>query len=97
MSAMLAKSLGARKVIALMNNQAYADLIEGGNIDVVINPHQATLGSILTHIRHGDVVRDHSLRRGAAEAIEAIAHGNRNTSKVVGRKVEEIEPNLGGA
>ena len=90
MSAMLAKSLGARKVIALINNQAYADLIEGGNIDV-INPHQATLGSILTHIRHGDVVRDHSLRRGAAEAIEAIAHGDKNTSKVVGRKVEEID------
>ena len=91
MSAMLAKSLGARKVIALMNNQAYADLIEGGNIDVVINPHQATLGSILTHIRHGDVVRDHSLRRGAAEAIEAIAHGDKNTSKVIGRTVEEID------
>ncbi|MEC8299878.1 MAG: Trk system potassium transporter TrkA [Pseudomonadota bacterium] len=91
MSAMLAKSLGARKVIALINNQAYADLIEGGNIDVVINPHQATLGSILTHIRHGDVVRDHSLRRGAAEAIEAIAHGNKNSSKVIGRRIEEID------
>ena len=91
MSAMLAKSLGARKVIALINNQAYADLIEGGNIDVVINPHQATLGSILTHIRHGDVVRDHSLRRGAAEAIEAIAHGDKNSSKVIGRRIEEID------
>jgi trk system potassium uptake protein TrkA len=95
MSAMLAKSLGARKVIALINNQAYADLIEGGNIDVVINPHQATLGSILKHVRHGDVVRDHSLRRGAAEAIEAIAHGDKNSSKVIGRKVEEIELPLG--
>ncbi|MBC09017.1 MAG: Trk system potassium transporter TrkA [Gammaproteobacteria bacterium] len=91
MSAMLAKSLGARKVIALINNQAYADLIEGGNIDVVINPHQATLGSILAHIRQGDVVRDHSLRRGAAEAIEAIAHGDKNSSKVIGRRVEEID------
>ncbi|MEC8299043.1 MAG: TrkA C-terminal domain-containing protein, partial [Pseudomonadota bacterium] len=60
-------------------------------IDVVINPHQATLGSILTHIRHGDVVRDHSLRRGAAEAIEAIAHGDKNNSKVIGRRIEEID------
>jgi trk system potassium uptake protein TrkA len=90
MSAMLAKSLGARKVIALINNPAYVDLIEGSNIDIAISPQQATLGSILTHIRRGDVVRVHSLRRGAAEAIEAIAHGDRKSSKVVGRRIEEI-------
>lgn len=91
MSAMLAKSLGARKVIALINNPAYVDLIEGSNIDIAISPQQATLGSILTHIRRGDVVKVHSLRRGAAEAIEAIAHGDRRSSKVVGRKLEEID------
>lgn len=91
MSSMLAKSLGARKVITLINNSAYVDLIEGSNIDVVINPQQATLGSILTHIRQGDVVKVHSLRRGAAEAIEAIAHGDRHSSRVVGRKLEEID------
>ena len=87
----MAKSLGARKVIALINNPAYVDLIEGSNIDIAISPQQATLGSILTHIRRGDVVRVHSLRRGAAEAIEAIAHGDRKSSKVVGRRIEEID------
>jgi trk system potassium uptake protein TrkA len=91
MSSMLAKSLGARKVITLINNPAYVDLIEGSNIDIAVSPQQATLGSILTHIRRGDVVRVHSLRRGAAEAIEAIAHGDRRSSKVVGRRLEEIE------
>lgn len=91
MSSMLAKSLGARKVITLINNPAYVDLIEGGNIDIVINPQQATLGSILAHIRQGDVAKVHSLRRGAAEAIEAIAHGDASSSKVVGRRIEEIE------
>ena len=50
----------------------------------------ATIGSLLTHVRRGDVVNVHSLRRGAAEAIEAIAHGNNSSSKVVGRKVEEV-------
>ena len=88
---MLAKSLGARKVITLINNPAYVDLIEGGNIDIVFNPQQATLGSILTHIRQGDVVRVHSLRRGAAEAIEAIAHGDESSSKVIGKTIEEID------
>lgn len=91
MSSMLAKSLGARKVITLINNPAYVDLIEGGTIDTVINPQQATLGSILTHIRRGDVARVHSLRRGAAEAIEAIAHGDKSSSKVIGRKIEDID------
>ncbi|MCB1645559.1 MAG: Trk system potassium transporter TrkA [Pseudomonadales bacterium] len=91
MSSMLAKSLGARKVITLINNPAYVDLIEGSEIDIAISPQQATLGSILTHIRRGDVVRVHSLRRGAAEAIEAIAHGDRRSSKVVGKRLEEID------
>ncbi|MBD3647072.1 MAG: Trk system potassium transporter TrkA, partial [Pseudomonadales bacterium] len=91
MSSMLAKSLGARKVITLINNPAYVDLIEGSEIDIAISPQQATLGSILTHIRRGDFVKVHSLRRGAAEAIEAIAHGDQRTSKVIGKRLEEIE------
>jgi len=91
MSSMLAKSLGAKKVITLINNPAYVDLIEGSDIDIAISPQQATLGSILTHIRRGDVVRVHSLRRGAAEAMEAIAHGDSNNSKVVGRQLQEID------
>ena len=91
MSSMLAKSLGAGKVITLINNPAYVDLIEGGEIDIVISPQQATLGAILTHVRQGDVVRVHSLRRGAAEAIEAIAHGDESGSRVIGKKIADID------
>ena len=90
MSSMLAKSLGAKKVITLINNPAYVDLIQGSDIDIAISPQQATLGSILTHIRRGDVVKVHSLRRGAAEAIEAVAHGDKNSSKVIGRQIGDI-------
>ena len=92
---MLAKSLGSRKVITLINNPAYVDLIEGGNIDIVVSPQQATLGSILAHIREGDVAKVHSLRRGAAEAIETIAHGDPSSSEVVGRRIEEIKLPVG--
>jgi trk system potassium uptake protein TrkA len=42
-------------------------------------------------VRRGDVVKVHSLRRGAAEAMEAIAHGDADSSKVVGRKIEDID------
>jgi trk system potassium uptake protein TrkA len=67
------------------------DLVESGNIDIAISPQQITIGSLLAHVRRGDVVKVHSLRRGSAEAIEAIAHGDKDTSKVVGRQIEEIE------
>ncbi len=90
LSAMLAKRLGAHKVMALINRPAYVDLMQSGRIDVVISPQQATIGTLLKHVRRGDVVEVHSLRRGAAEAIEAIAHGDPHSSQVVGRAIEDI-------
>ena len=90
LSAMLAKRLGAKKVMALINRPSYADLVEAGTIDIAISPRQITIGSLLAHVRRGDVVKVHSLQRGAAEAIEAVAHGSAEESKVVGRSIEEI-------
>lgn len=91
MSSMLAKRLGARKVMALINNPAYVDLVQGGEIDIAISPSQATIGTLLTHVRRGDIVNVYSLRRGAAEAIEAVAHGDARSSKVVGKTIGEID------
>ncbi len=91
LSAMLAKRLGARKVMTLINRRAYVDLVESSTIDIAISPQLATIGGLLAHVRRGDVVVVHSLRRGAAEAIEAVAHGDERSSKVVGRRVEEIK------
>lgn len=90
LSAMLAKRLGAKKVMALINRPSYSELVEAGTIDVAISPQQVTIGSLLAHVRRGDVVKVHSLRRGAAEAIEAVAHGSEGESKVVGKMIEEI-------
>ncbi|HWM29405.1 MAG TPA: Trk system potassium transporter TrkA [Woeseiaceae bacterium] len=91
LSAMLAKRLGAHKVMALINRASYVELVESGTIDIAISPQQITIGSLLAHVRRGDVVKVHSLRRGSAEAIEAIAHGTKEGSKVVGRRIDEIE------
>jgi trk system potassium uptake protein TrkA len=91
LSAMLAKRMGARKVMSIINRASYVDLVQSGIIDIAISPQLATIGSLLAHVRRGDVVQVHSLRRGAAEAIEAIAHGDPSTSRVVGRAIEEIE------
>lgn len=91
LSSMLAKRRGARMVITLINRPAYVDLMQGSaDIDVAVSPQQATIGSVLAHIRRGDVVNVYSLRRGAAEAIEAVAHGDRHSSRVVGRRIDEI-------
>ncbi len=90
MASMLAKRLGVRTVMTLINNPAYVDLVQGGAIDIAISPQQTTIGALLTHVRRGDVAAVHSLRRGAAEALEAVAHGDPRSSKVVGRMIEEI-------
>ena len=90
MSAMLAKRMGAKKAMVLIQRGAYVDLVQGGEIDIAFSPQQATISALLTHIRRGDIVNVYSLRRGAAEAIEAIAHGDENTSKVVGKMISEI-------
>ena len=91
MSSLLAKKLGARQVMTLIGKPAYVDLVQGGEIDIAISPQQATTSSLLSHVRKADVVRVHSLRRGAAEAIEAVAHGDSKSSRVVDRAIRDIE------
>jgi trk system potassium uptake protein TrkA len=91
MSSLMAKRLGVRQVITLITKPAYVDLVQGGEIDVAISPQQATTGSVLSHVRKADVARVHSLRRGAAEAMEAIAHGDISSSHVVGRRISELK------
>jgi trk system potassium uptake protein TrkA len=91
MSSLMAKRLGVRQVITLITKPAYVDLVQGGEIDVAISPQQATTSSVLSHVRKADVARVHSLRRGAAEAMEAIAHGDASSSNVVGRKIQELK------
>lgn len=89
-SASLAKSLGARKTICLLNHVSYSKLIPQTGIDVSVYPNQETLGSILKYVRRGDVAQVSSLCGGNAEAIEAIAHLNNGIDSVVGKNVESI-------
>jgi trk system potassium uptake protein TrkA len=91
MSALLAKRMGARRVVALINRRAYVDLLQAGQIDIAISPAQATIGTLLAHVRRGHVTQVHALRRGAAEALEAVVHGDANSSRLVGRRIEQIE------
>ncbi len=91
MSSLLAKRMGARRVVSLINRRSYVDLLQSGQIDIAISPAQATIGTLLAHVRRGDVVAVHSLRRGAAEALEAVVHGDRESCKLTDRRVDEID------
>ena len=87
---LIAKKMGARRVVTLIHESAYVPLLEDADIDIVIGLSDATIGSILSHVRRADVIRDHSLRRGAAEALEIVIHGDKSTSACVGKRVDEI-------
>jgi trk system potassium uptake protein TrkA len=90
MGCLLAKRLGARRVLAVINRRAYADLVQGTTIDIAISPSHTVLGELLAYVRRGDVEAVHSLRRGAAEALEAIVRGDRKTCRFAGRRIEEV-------
>lgn len=90
LSAMLAKRFGVGKTMSIINHPDYLDLTQGSAVDIALSPSLFTIGAILTHIRRGDVLAVHSLRRGAAEAIEIIAHGDQRTSRVVGQPAKQL-------
>lgn len=89
-SAMIAKKLGARRTMAVISNPEYAELLDETGIDILISPHLSTISEVLRYVRRGATQAVHSLRRGVAEALEIIVYGTRNTSKVVGRTIREL-------
>ncbi len=91
MSSLLAKRLGVRRVLALINRRAYAELVQGTQIDIAIAPAHAVVSELLAFVRRGDVESVHSLRRGAAEALEGIVRGDAKTSRMAGRRIDEID------
>ncbi|OUS24155.1 Trk system potassium transport protein TrkA [Thalassotalea sp. 42_200_T64] len=93
MSSMVAKSCGVRKTIALIQRNEYHDIVHGNilDLDIAVSPQQATISALLTHVRKGGIVNAYSLRRGAAEAVEIVAHGDEQSSKVIGREIQDIK------
>lgn len=91
MSSLLAKRLGVRKAMVLIQRSAYIDLVHGSNIDIAVSPQHATISALLTHVRRGSIDNVYSLRGGAAEAIEIVAKGDKQSSKVVGREIGSLK------
>ncbi|MCS6878155.1 MAG: Trk system potassium transporter TrkA [Geminicoccaceae bacterium] len=87
LSALLAKQLGTRWAITLVNKRDYEQLTASIGIDVTVNPRDTTVSSILAHIRRGRIRAVHTIRDGAAEVFEAEAL---DTSPVVGTPLREL-------
>jgi len=90
MSSLMAKRMGAHRVIALINRQAYGELMQGSHIDIAISPAQATMSELLRYVRRGDIVAAHRLRGGLSEVLELVAHGDRKSSKVIGKRINDL-------
>ena len=90
LSAKLAKDMGAKKTIAIVNKSSYRNLVSK-EIDIVVSPEDVTIGSLLASVRTSDIVNVHQLGTADAEAMEIIVHGDKKTSKLVGKKISQLE------
>lgn len=92
MSAIVAKRLGAKNTIALVNKQTYAHyLIERSpDIDLAISPQRITGGRILRCLRKGDISNVYVLSNGQAEVLELVIHGEEGESKIIGKTIKQI-------
>ena len=89
LSAMLAKKLGSKTVISIINKISYSDLLEKQEIDITVSPEDLTMGALLTHVRKGSVLKAHSLMRGNLELLELEVRDKEN-SKNIGKNIEQI-------
>ena len=90
MSSLLAKKMGAKKTMIILNNQSYLGLVPGF-IDIYIAPYRLTVSSVLQDLRESDVTQDVLLKMDTgAEAIEGVVHANEFTSSLFGKSLKEI-------
>jgi trk system potassium uptake protein TrkA len=91
MACLQAKRLGARHTMALVNRNAYVELIDDSSIDHAISPQHITIGSILAKLRRGHMLKVQRLQHADAEVIELIALGDEHHSDVVGKTISDID------
>lgn len=88
LSALLAKQMGCKSAITLINDHSFGDLTGSVGIDAFVDPRQTTVSSILQHMRRGRISSLQSLAGGEAEVIEAVAV---EASPLVGKPLREVK------
>jgi trk system potassium uptake protein TrkA len=88
LSAVMAKRLGCRANLALINNPAFQGIARSVGIDAHVNPSTVTISRVLQHVRRGRIRAVHSIEGGLAEVIEAEAL---ETSPLVGASLRDLD------
>ncbi|SIQ10252.1 trk system potassium uptake protein TrkA [Rhizobium sp. RU20A] len=88
LGSMMAKRLGAKASLVLINDPAYHDFSDDAGIDATINPRAVTISRILQQMRKGRIRAVYSVQQGNAEVIEAEAL---DTSPLVGQCLRDLE------
>lgn len=84
----LAKQIGCKSNLCLINSTNYAGMIRPLGIDAQINPRAITVSRVLQHVRRGRIRAVHSIHNGAGEVIEAEVL---ETAPVVGKSLKELK------
>ncbi|MEQ8697290.1 MAG: Trk system potassium transporter TrkA, partial [Bauldia litoralis] len=92
LAALLAKRMGCRRTVALVNTVHYQPLITSLGVDVAVSPRAITVSTILQHLRRGRIRAVRSLREGVGEVIEAEAL---DTSSIVGKPLKDVKLDKG--
>jgi trk system potassium uptake protein TrkA len=87
LASLLAKKMGCKRTVSLINNNNYIPMLENLGIDVLVNPRETTVSSILRYIRRGKIAGIHSLLDGSVEVIEAELDAK---SKLLGKVIGHL-------
>jgi trk system potassium uptake protein TrkA len=87
LSGLLAKTMGARKVITLIHRPDYIPLVTRVGIDAAVSPRMSAANAILRYVRRGGVRAVATLKGVNAEAIE-VEIGLR--APIVNRPLREV-------
>ncbi|MDC9701714.1 MAG: Trk system potassium transporter TrkA [Alphaproteobacteria bacterium] len=88
MSSILAKRLGCKRTMSLVNNSSYLPFLRSLGIDAHVSPQAVTISKILHHIRRGRILSVHTIHDGQAEILEAESL---ETSPLLGKSLREME------
>jgi trk system potassium uptake protein len=88
LASLVAKSLGARKVISLIDKMEFLPLVSKVGVDAAVSPRMSTVNAILRYVRRGNVLAVASMKGIAAEAIEMDISP---TARIVGRPLQEVD------
>jgi len=91
MSAFLAKKLGAKKTLIILNNYAYINILPKSFVDLALSPQRMTVSLVMQHLSSADLPQEVLLNMtSGAEALEGVIHNNHKTKDLFGKTYRDL-------